>query len=51
VSRTVHRLILPWMDVRAGLYVRSGITYRTRMPLDLDDGELTSRFSSVGAQR
>jgi hypothetical protein len=51
VSETVHRLVLPWMDVRAGLYVQSGITYRTRMLLNPDDGEPTSRLSSVGTQR
>jgi hypothetical protein len=42
LSRTVHRLVLPWMDVRAGLYLRSAVPYRTRVVLDPDDGELTT---------
>jgi hypothetical protein len=44
LSRTVHRLVLPWMDVRAGLYLRSTVPYRTRVVLDPDDGELTTSF-------
>ena len=44
LSKTVHRLVLPWMDVRAGLYVRSAVPYRTRVVLDPDDGELTTSF-------
>jgi len=32
------------MDVRAGLYVRSAVPYRTRMILDPDHGELTTRI-------
>ena len=44
LSRTVHRLVLPWMDVRAGLYVRSAVPYRNRVRLDPDDGELTTSF-------
>jgi hypothetical protein len=44
LSRTVHRLVLPWMDVRAGLYLRSAVPYRTRVILDPDDGELTTSF-------
>jgi hypothetical protein len=44
VSKTVHRLVLPWMDVRAGLYLRSAVPYRTRVVLDPDDGELTTSF-------
>ena len=44
LSRTVHRLILPWIDVRAGLYLRSAVPYRTRVTLDPDDGELTTSF-------
>jgi hypothetical protein len=42
LSKTVHRLVLPWMDVRAGLYLRSAVPYRTRVVLDPDDGELTT---------
>jgi hypothetical protein len=44
MSRTVHRLVLPWTDVRAGLYLRSAVPYRTRVILDPDDGELTTSF-------
>jgi hypothetical protein len=44
MSSTVHRLVLPWVDVRAGLYVRSVVPYRIRMVLDPDDGELTTRI-------
>jgi hypothetical protein len=42
MSRTVHRLVRPWMDVRAGLYVRSAVPYRLRIRLDPDDGELAT---------
>jgi hypothetical protein len=41
VSRTIERLILPTSNVRAGLYVRSAVPYRTRVLLD---GELTTRL-------
>jgi hypothetical protein len=44
LSRTAHRLVLPWMDVRAGLYLRSAVPYRTRVRLDPDDGELITSF-------
>jgi hypothetical protein len=44
LSRTVHRLVLPWTDVRAGLYVRSAVPYRTRMLLDPEGGQPTTRI-------
>jgi hypothetical protein len=40
--KTVHRLVLPWMDVRAGLYLRSADPYRTRVVLKPHDGEVTT---------
>jgi hypothetical protein len=45
LSKTVHRLVLPWMDVRAGLYLRSAVPYRTRIVLDPEDGELTTSIT------
>jgi hypothetical protein len=45
LSKTVHRLVLPWMDVRAGLYLRSAVPYRSRIVLDPDDGELTTSIT------
>jgi hypothetical protein len=42
MSKTVHRLVLPWLDVRAGLYVRSAVPYRLRVLLDPDDGKLAT---------
>jgi hypothetical protein len=44
LSRTVDRLVLPWMDVRAGLYLRSAVPYRTRILLDPADGSVTTRI-------
>lgn len=56
VSKTVHRLVLPWMDVRAGLYLRSAVPYRTRLDLDPQENELTTsivldRRTSVAVYR
>jgi hypothetical protein len=56
ISRTVHRLVLPWMDVRAGLYLRSGVPYRTRIVLDPNERDVTtsivlSRRTSVSVYR
>jgi hypothetical protein len=41
-SRTIDRVVVPWMDVRAGLYVRSVVPYRLRVLLDRDDGRLAT---------
>jgi hypothetical protein len=43
-SKTIHRFVLPGIDIRAGLYVRSAVPYRTRMILDPDNGELMTRI-------
>jgi hypothetical protein len=56
MSRTVHRLVLPWTDVRAGLYLRSAVAYRTRIVLDPDERDMTtsivlSRRTSVSVYR
>jgi len=56
ISKTVHRLVLPWMDVRAGLYLRSAVPYRTRLDLDPEENELTTsivldRRTSVAVYR
>jgi hypothetical protein len=41
-SRTIDRVVLPWMDVRAGLYVRSAVPYRLRALVNRDDGQLAT---------
>jgi hypothetical protein len=55
-SKTVQRLVRPWMDVRAGLYLRSAVPYRLRVLLDPDDGQLATsvvlgRRASVAVYR
>ena len=40
----MHHLVLPWGDIVAGLYVRSAVSYRTRMLLHPETGELTTRI-------
>jgi hypothetical protein len=41
-SRTVDRVVLPWVDVRCGVYVRSAVPHRLRVLVNRDDGSLTT---------
>jgi hypothetical protein len=55
-SRTIERLVLPWVDVRAGVYVRSAVPHRLRVVVDQHDGTLATsvvlgRRASVAVYR
>jgi hypothetical protein len=43
-SNTVNHVILPWGDIAGGLYIRSAVSYRTRVLVHPDTRELTTRI-------